>query len=291
MSGLLESLGINEGGKYLESFRGEVFVIKCGGSLVENLETGRAILDDIAFLKQNGIHPALVHGGSVQADKDMEAAGILPRRHRGLRITCDRTIRILENCFGSLNETLVERLKKRGVNAVGFSGARGGLILAEKMRLDDVDLGWVGDVSGVNMAAWNSLGGSGLPVIASLGVDPGGNTLNINADYVATRLALGVGARKLILMTDVDGVFLDQNDKHTLTPTLTVSRARELIASGAISGGMIPKIESALRTIEQGIPKIHMINGHTPHSLLLEIFTSKGIGTQIIPDCARERRD
>jgi len=286
MQGYLESLGITEGADYLEEFRGELFVIKCGGSLVENPETGGVILDDIAFLKKSGINAVLVHGGSVQADREMEEAGIAPRRHKGLRITCDKTIGILEKCFGQLNCLLVERLRDRGVSAVGFSGSEGGLILGEKMKVDDVDLGWVGDVTGIAEEVWESLSKHELPVVASLGVGPGGEVLNINADYVATRLAGMVGARKLILLTDVDGVYLDPADKSSLISTLDVERARELIGSGAIAKGMIPKIESALRALESGLRKVHIINGRKSHSLMFEIFTSGGVGTQILRDGA-----
>lgn len=275
-------LGIKGAGKYLELFRGGWFVIKCGGSLVEDPATGAAILDDIAFLKRAGINPALVHGGSVQADRDMEAAGIVPRRYKGLRITCDRTIGILDRCFGDLNRRLMEALRERGVDAVGFSGSAG-LIRAEKMRLDDVDLGCVGDMTDIDRGVWNSLTGSQVPVIASLGIDGAGRVLNINADYVATKLALLIRAEKLVLMTDVRGVMLDPGKPETLIPTLTVSRARELIKEGTIARGMIPKMESAVRAIEDGLPKIHMIDGREPHGLLFEIFTDQGIGTQIVP--------
>lgn len=272
---------IIKGEKYLDKFRGEIFVIKCGGSLVENRRTGGVILDDIVLLKKNGIHPVLVHGGSVQADRMMETAGICPQRYRGLRITCEKTIVILEKCFGYLNGRLVNRLRYRGVKARGFSGRKGGLVIGERMRLDGVDLGLVGDMTGICEKAWKALPDDVVPVVASLGVGPDGETLNINADYVATKLALEIGASKLILMTDVDGVLKDPKDKSTLISSLTVSRAEELIADGSLQGGMIPKIESAMRAIRDGLPKIHMINGQKAHSLLLEIFTDKGVGTQI----------
>jgi len=267
---IFKVLGIESAQHYIDEFKGREFVIKCGGALLENAASGAAVLDDIALLGRAGIKPALVHGGGVQADAEMEAAGIKPQRYKGLRITDERTIEILDRCFGSLNEGIVAELQQRGASAAGFSGARGGLILGERMRPDGVDIGLVGEVTGINDAVWRSADGK-IPVVSSLGVDADGNTLNINADYVATRLALLTGAEKLILMTD------------TLIPTLTISRARELIVEGAISRGMIPKIESAARAIEQGLPKIHMINGKTPHGLLLEIFTDRGVGTQIVP--------
>jgi acetylglutamate kinase len=277
-----EELGIIGAEKYLSAYRGRWFVIKCGGSLLEEEAVGAAVMDDIALIRKSGINLALVHGGGVQADRDMAAAGIEPRRHKGLRITCDRTIGILSRCFGDMNRNIVELLHARGVDAVGFTGAKGGLVRGEKMRVDDVDLGFVGDMTGLDRAAWDSIGGR-LPVISSLGVDAGGNTLNINADYVATKLALLVQAEKLILMTDVDGVMLDPEKPETLISVLSVSLASEMIAEGAISRGMIPKIESAITAVEQGLPKIHMINGRIPHSLIYEIFTDRGIGTQIVP--------
>jgi acetylglutamate kinase len=284
MSDLFKSLNITDAGKFFREFEGRVFVIKCGGSLLEDAATGAAILDDIAILKKEGVNPVLVHGGSVQADADMKAAGIIPERYKGLRITDEKTIEILDRCFGVVNRGLVESLRQRGVEAAGFSGARGGgLIRGERMKPDGVDIGLVGDVTGIDGVAWESAAGR-LPVVSSLGMDPEGKTLNINADYVATQLALLIRADKLILMTDVDGVMLDPAKPETLISTLTVWRARKLIGEGAISRGMIPKIESAVRAIEQGLHKIHMINGRTPHSLLLEVLTDRGVGTQIVPE-------
>ncbi|HPI76954.1 MAG TPA: acetylglutamate kinase [bacterium] len=282
---LLESLDIRYPDKYLYEFRGRSFVVKCGGSLMEDPSTGLAILDDVALLKKEGINPVLVHGGSVQADREMEAAGIQPKRYKGLRHTCERTIEILDRCFGALNSRIVEELKSRGADAAGFSGASGGgLIKADIIRPDGVDIGLVGDMTGLNRPLWDSILNNQLPVVSSLGVSPQGLTLNINADYVATKLALEIGADKLILMTDVAGVMLDPKDPSTLISSLTVSRARELIADGSIGSGMIPKIESATRAIESGLKKIHMINGRVSHSLLLEIFTDHGVGTEIKPD-------
>jgi len=282
---LLESLDIRYPDKYLDEFRGRFFVVKCGGSLMEDPSTGLAILEDIALLKKEGINPVLVHGGSVQADREMEAAGIQPKRYKGLRHTCERTIEILDRCFGALNSRIVEELKSRGADAAGFSGASGGgLIEADIIRPDGVDIGLVGDMTGLNRPLWDSILNNQLPVVSSLGVSSQGLTLNINADYVATKLALEIGADKLILMTDVAGVMLDPKDPSTLISSLTVSRARELIADGSIGSGMIPKIESATRAIESGLRKIHMINGRVSHSLLLEIFTDHGVGTEIKPD-------
>ncbi len=279
----LKSLGIEGAEKFVKSFKDKRFVIKCGGSLLEDTSTGSGILDDIALLKKNGIEPVLVHGGSVQADNEMKAAGIKPERYKGLRITDPETMEILDRCFGDLNRSLVSSLVGRGVAATGFSGARGGLILGERMTPDGVDIGLVGDVTGIDFDIWKSALGT-VPVVSSLGVDPEGRTLNINADYVATQLALHIKADKLILMTDVDGVMLDPAKPDTLVSTLTVARARQMIADGAISRGMIPKIESAVRAVEQGLPRIHMINGRKPHSLLLEIFTDHGVGTMIVTE-------
>ncbi|HOO56301.1 MAG TPA: acetylglutamate kinase [bacterium] len=281
---LLDSLSIRYADKYLKKFRGKHFVIKCGGSLIENPETGKIILDDVAMLKKEGIHPVLVHGGSVQANNEMKAEGIEPRRYKGLRITCDRTIKVLEKCFGELNKKLVNELNNRGVKAIGFSGRDGDLIQAEKMNLlDGVDLGWVGDMTGIRHDAWSTVTNRQIPVIASLGVGSEGNVLNINADYIATKLALVLKAQKLFLVTDVNGVLLDPENPDTLISSLTVEKARELIENGNIGSGMIPKIESAINTIEQGLPKIHMINGKIPHCILYEIFTDTGIGTEIVP--------
>ncbi len=257
-------------------------VVKCGGTLIENGATGDAVLDDLVCLKRAGLSVSLVHGGGVQADRDMEAAGIVPQRHRGLRITCDRTIEILSRCFGRLNEDIVAKIREKGVPAVGFSAPAGRLVLAEVMRIDDVDLGNVGDVTGVDMDMWRAVPPDAVAIVSSLGTDTAGRTLNINADYVATRLARLTGADDLVLMTDVDGVMLDQSDPSTRIPLLTLARARELIDDGTISRGMIPKIESALRAVGQGLGRVHIINGRKPHSLLTQIFGAAGAGTTIV---------
>ncbi len=256
-------------------------VVKCGGSLIENERTGSGILDDIARITGAGTRPVLVHGGSVQADRDMEAAGIEPRRYKGLRITCEKTIAILDRCFGRLNGEIVEKLKSRGVAAVGFSGTKGSLIRAEVITPDGVDIGLVGDMTGIDRDAWAGAPPEAVPVVASLGVDSQGRTLNINADYVATRLALEIKAEKLILMTDVDGVLLDVENPGSRIPELNIEKARSLIEDGTIAKGMIPKIESAIRAIEDGIPEIIMINGRTPGALFTALDGTQATGTRI----------
>ena len=284
---ILSVFGIRGVERYIEEFQDKVFVVKCGGSLLEDRATGALILDDLAILTRCGVRLALVHGGSVQANREMERAGIAPERYKGLRITCDRTLEILERCFRELNDSIVERLKFRGVNAAGFSGTHGGgLILAERMTPDGRDIGNVGDVSAVNSEVMDALAPDALPVVASLGVGPEGGVLNINADYVASRLALSLGAEKLILLTDVVGVLRDKDDESTLISTLTTDQARQLIADRTIAEGMIPKIESAVKMIEAGLNKLHMISGRAPHALAREIFTDEGCGTQIVREGA-----
>jgi acetylglutamate kinase len=286
VSRILEQLaeaGVGGSAKYIREFEGKTFVIKSGGALVEDAATGAAILDDLALLNRAGVRAIFVHGGSVQADRDMQAAGIEPKRYKGLRITCDRTIEILERCFGALNAEIVAGLRERGVNAAGFSGARGGgLLRAEVLRPDGVDIGNVGDVKSVRADLLDALPPDALPVVSSLGVAADGSALNINADYAATTLALQINAEKLILLTDVPGVLLDRNDPSTLVSTLTCAEARRLIENRTIDFGMIPKIESAVRTVEAGLRKLHIISGAAPHALAREVFTDEGCGTQIV---------
>ncbi|MFH1538231.1 MAG: acetylglutamate kinase [bacterium] len=279
--GIFEAAGIPEPGKYVRLFAGKSFVVKCGGSLIESGEVGEMLLDDIAAMFRLGIRPVLVHGGSVQADREIEEAGIPSRRVRGLRVTCDRTLEIVSRCFGQLNGRVVKRLRGRGVEAVGFGA--GEVIRAERLVMEGEDIGNVGMVAGVEDGPLKSAMEKGVPVIASLGTGPDGGLLNINADYVATRLAVHISAEKLVLLTDVDGVMTDPSDDSTLISTLTVSEARRLIDSGVIASGMIPKVESAVEVVEGGLPKVHMINGRTSHSLLVEVFTDRGCGTQIVP--------
>ena len=269
--------------KYLQLFRGKRFVVKCGGSLLEDNETAGIILDDLVLLKRSGIHPILVHGGSVQADRELENAGIVPRRIRGLRVTCDETLKIIERCFTQLNTDTVQQLISRGVNAIGFSGKHGALIKADRMQLNGEDIGFVGNVTDFDIQRLEKIVTDAIPVIASLGVDANGGVLNINADHIATRLAVAIAAEKLVILTDVNGVMLNPDDETTLISTLSVAQARELIEKKVIAAGMIPKVESALEAISAGLPKVHLINGKIPHSLLNEIFTDQGCGTQIVP--------
>jgi len=279
----LAALGLPGAEKYIAGFAGKTFVVKCGGALIENAATGAAILDDVALLNRAGVRTVLVHGASVQADRDMEAAGIKPQRYKGLRITCDRTIEILERCFTALNTDIVQQLRERGANAHGFSGAAGGgLLIAEKLSPDGVDIGHVGDVTSVRQDLLDALPADAVAVVSSLGVGPDGRALNVNADYAATRLALGIGAAKLILMTDVPGVLLDRNDPASVISTLTCADARKLIQDGVIATGMVPKIESAMRTVEDGLENLHIIDGAAPHALAREIFSDAGCGTKII---------
>ena len=279
----LHAFGIDGAEKYLEEFDGSTFVVKCGGALLEDEAAGALVLDDLALLSRAGVRTMLVHGGSVQADCDMAESGIEPKRYKGLRITCDRTMEILERCFGALNRRIVELLRERGIEAVGFSGPEnGGLLVAEKLHPDGVDIGRVGHVTDVRAQLLNALRRDALPVVSSLGVDADGCALNINADYAATQLALRIGARKLILLTDVRGVLLDRNDPSSLISTLTCSHARKLIEDKVIEAGMIPKIESAVGAVEAGLNKLHIVSGAAPHALARELFTDEGCGTQIV---------
>ena len=280
---ILSVFGIRGVERYIGEFQGKVFVVKAGGALLEDRATGALILDDLAILCRCGVRPVLVHGGGVQADRDLVQAGVEVCRYKGLRVTCDKTMEIIQRCFCQLNDSIVERLKFRGVNAVGFSGRRGGgLVRAERMRPDGQDIGHVGDVTGLHSELLDELPPGALPVVASLGVDEDNNVLNINADYVAAPLALHLNAEKLILLTDVVGVLRDRHDPATLIPTLTTALARELIADGTIDAGMVPKVESIVRMVESGLKRVHMISGRVPHALAREIFTDEGCGTQIL---------
>lgn len=279
----LHERGVEPSADALSHAAGRLMVVKCGGSLVENPATGEGLLDDVALAVRAGVRIALVHGGSVQADRDMEAAGITPQRHRGLRITCERSIVILDRCFGRLNADIVEGLRRRGVFAERFHGAMGGLLRASKLVLDEVDLGFVGEVDLVRPEALAALPPGTAAVISAIVSGADGKPLNVNADYVATRLAADTTADRLILMSDVPGVLLDRNDPASRIPQLDSSRARALIADGTIDRGMIPKIESVLRALETGLHAVHIIDGRPPAALLHEIFTDGGRGTRIAP--------
>ncbi len=263
---------------YIQRFRGKIMVLKLGGKLFEDEELLDAFARDIVLLKEVGIEPVLVHGGGPQLDKMMERMGIKVEKVEGLRATDEQSMEVVEMVLcGKLNRQLVMKINLVGGKALGLSGKDGMMILAKQHFQSE--LGAVGVVEKVNSQLILQLTKSGfIPVIAPVGVDEKGAVYNINADLAAGAIAGALGAEKLILLTDVEGV---KNQKGELLGSLHAGEASRMIKKGIISGGMVPKVQCCLEALRSGVNKAHIIDGRVAHSLLLEIFTDQGLGTEI----------
>jgi acetylglutamate kinase len=252
----------------------------------EDLKKG--VLEDIILLRYVGIKPVIVHGGGPEISSLAKRLGIEARFIAGQRVTDEDTMDVVEMVLaGRINGEIVSGLNHLGGRAVGLSGKDGRLITAEKAPCPETghDLGYVGRVAELDVSMLKVLEDAGyIPVISPIGMDKEGQTLNINADFVAARMAAELKAAKFLLLTDVPGVLRDPEDINSLVSTIKVSQVEELISDGTIQGGMIPKVKACMEALTGGAEKAHIINGKIPHSLLLEIFTDKGIGTQIIKD-------
>lgn len=285
MNGLIEKANVLiEALPYIRTFFGKTFVIKYGGSAMADAELKRAVMLDVILLKYVGLNPVLVHGGGPEIDQLMRRLGKTPRFVEGLRVTDAETMEIVQMVLvGKVNQEIVSLLNRYGGKAIGLSGKDGNLIIAKRRLLPEVDLGFVGDIEKINPQMIQVLNKEGhIPVISSIGVGYEGESYNINADSVAGELAAALKADKLIMLTDVEGIYADPADKGSLISALPVDRARHMIEGGMISGGMIPKVEACVRAAEQGVPRTHVIDGRKLHSLLLEIFTDQGIGTMVV---------
>jgi acetylglutamate kinase len=269
---------------YIRRFAGKVIVVKYGGHAMEDDELKDSFAQDVALLKYVGMNPVIVHGGGPQIDAELQKAGIVPRFVRGLRVTDAATMDIVQMVLvGKINKEIVALLNRHGGNAVGLSGKDGELVVARRQR---GDLGFVGEVVGVNARVIDALQGF-VPVIAPVAADADGVTYNINADVVAGKVAEALRAEKLVLLTDVEGV---KARDGALLDTLPVDLALELVRDGTIAGGMIPKVECCLEAIRGGVRQAHVVDGRVRHALLLEILTSRGVGTEIVPRAARRPR-
>ena len=270
---------------YIRRFAGKLMVIKYGGHAMEDDELKDSFAQDVTLLKYVGMNPVIVHGGGPQIDAALVKAGIEPRFVRGLRVTDAATMDVVEMVLvGKINKEIVTLLNRHGGNSVGLSGKDGELVVARKRRTQD--LGFVGEVVGVNARVVDSLAGF-IPVIAPVAADADGVTYNINADVVAGKVAEALHAEKLILLTDVEGV---KSRDGTLIDTLTADAAHDLIRDGTISEGMIPKVECCLEAIRGGVKQTHVIDGRVRHAVLLEVLTSRGVGTEIVPRSIRRSR-
>ncbi len=279
---------------YIKTFAGKTFVIKFGGSLLDDEELKKSILLDVILLKYIGVSPVVIHGGGKEITKLMEKVNKEPEFVEGLRVTDPETMELTEMALvGKINKDLVGMLNNLGGKAVGFSGKDGDLLVAEKRPPartgkgshggeKEVDLGAVGDIKKVNPEIIRNVTENGfIPVISPVAVDMDGNSLNINADHTAGELAGALGAEKLILLTDVPGIKYSEKEDSEVISTVSISMAREMISQGKISSGMIPKVDACIKALEQRVKRTHIIDGKLNHSLLIEIFTDKGIGTMV----------
>jgi acetylglutamate kinase len=273
---------------YIQKFRGQTFVIKYGGSAMEDEQQVERLLRDVVFLEAVGVNPVIVHGGGKAISAKMREAGIAPRFVNGLRVTDEASVRIVEETLdGEINPGIVKSIHEHGGKAHGLSGKS--VFVSRKLppqRQDDgseADLGFVGEAVKVSTKeVLEAVKREIVPVISPIGATAEGQVLNINADVAAAALAAGLKAHKLIFVSDVAGIMRNPLQPDTLIPTVTIDQTRMLIETKVIDGGMIPKVESAVRALENGVEKIHMIGGHVAHCLLLEIFTNAGIGTEIV---------
>lgn len=271
---------------YFKMWVGKTVVVKYGGNAMLNDELKSAVMQDLALLHTIGINVVLVHGGGPEINKMLERVGKESRFINGLRYTDAETMEIVEMVLtGKLNKEIVGLLLKEGGKAVGLSGVDSGLIRAKKMETKDgQDLGFVGEVTEVNTGIVTSLIESGfIPVISTvaLGADGDSNSYNINADTAAALIAVALKAEKFVQLTNVPGVLRDMNDTSSLIPRLTLTEVEQLKAEGIIAGGMIPKIECCVTALKGGVPRTHIIDGRVPHSLLIEMFSDRGVGTML----------
>jgi len=274
---------------YIKKFWNKVVVIKYGGSAMQDKKWEGQIIKDILLLKYVGMQPVIVHGGGPEISEEMKKRNKVPQFINGLRVTDQETMDITEMVLsGKINTRLVAEINLHisegignGVKGIGLSGEDAQLLTVKKHSA--LELGFVGEVERVNPEIlFILLEKNYVPVIATVGVDDEGVRYNINADAVAAQIAISLKAEKLIFLTDVDGIFKDSSDPSTLISSLNINEAKELIELGCVQKGMIPKVDSAIQALEGGVKKVHLLNGKYPHSILLEVFTDSGIGTEIV---------
>lgn len=270
---------------YIQKFNRKIIVVKYGGSAMSNEELQRNVIKDVTLLKLVGFKPIIVHGGGKEISRWVGKVGMEPRFVNGLRVTDADTMEIAEMVLGKVNKSLVTMVQELGVKAVGISGKDGGLLTCEKKYADGQDIGYVGNITGVNpKVLYDLLEKDFLPIVAPIALDEHFQTYNINADDAACAIARAVGADKLVFLTDIEGLYRDINDKSTFIPRLTADQADELIQGGYIGGGMLPKLSNCTAAIRGGVNRVHILDGRIPHCLLLEIFTNQGVGTMFMQD-------
>ena len=270
---------------YIQKFNRKVIVVKYGGSAMVDENLKKSVISDVTLLKLVGFKPIIVHGGGKEISKWVGKVGKEPEFINGLRVTDEETMEIAEMVLGRVNKSLVSMVESLGVKAIGISGKDGGLLKVKKKYSDGKDIGYVGEISEVDpQILFDMMEKDFLPIICPVGLDDDFNTYNINADDAACAVARAVGANKLAFLTDIEGLYRDFNDKSSLISEIKVSEAKELIAGGTIGGGMLPKLSNCIDAIEAGVSRVHIIDGRIPHSILMEIFSDRGVGTAILGD-------
>lgn len=270
---------------YIRDFTNKKIVIKYGGSAMLDKKLEESVIKDVALLKLIGMKPIIVHGGGKDISKWLGKIGKESNFINGLRVTDEETMEVAEMVLNRVNKNLVQMIEQLGVKAAGISGKDGGTLRCTKKVIEEGDIGFVGNVEFVDEALIDSLiDNDFIPVIAPIGLGDDYQTYNINADEAASAVAKAIGAEKLAFLTDIEGVCMDPEDKSTLISVLTLAKARQLIEEGYIKGGMLPKINNCIEAVENGVNRVHILDGRKEHCLLLEFFTKKGIGTAIIDD-------
>lgn len=280
---------------YIQKFKGQTFVVKFSGKVTEDKENLASLVEELALLHQVGIRLCVIHGGGQQLNELAEKMGVVQTVINGRRVTDDETLELAKMIFaGKINTEILAALRQRGVEAVGLSGVDGNIIRAERRapkevlnretgKRENVDYGHVGDVLEIDVRLLDVLLEQNyLPVISSLGADDEGQIYNINADTVAAEIAIKLKAEKLVLLSDVNGIYLDPEKPETKISRLTVAEAEEMIRTGAAGGGMIPKLQNIMGLLKRGVRSAHIISGTVPNALLSEVFTDSGTGTMIV---------
>ena len=268
---------------YIQRFNRKIIVVKYGGSAMVDENLKKRVIEDVTLLKLVGFKPIIVHGGGKEISKWVGRVGMEPQFINGLRVTDADTMEIAEMVLGRVNKSLVQLVEELGVRAIGISGKDGGLLKVDKKYSGGQDIGYVGEIKQVNaQILFDLLEKDFLPIVCPVGLDDDFNTYNINADDAACAIARAVQAEKLAFLTDIEGVYKDPDDPDTLISELRVDEAQELMKEGYIGGGMLPKLQNCIDAIENGVSRVHILDGRIPHCLLLEIFTNKGIGTAIL---------
>ena len=270
---------------YIQRFNRKIMVVKYGGSAMIDEKLKKEVIEDVVLLKLIGFKPIIVHGGGKEISRWVDKVGMDTKFVNGLRVTDEETMELAEMVLAKVNKELVAKVQTMVINAAGISGKDGGLLTVKKKYSEGEDIGFVGDITNVDIKILEDLLEKDfLPIVFPIGMDDNGVSYNINADEAASAIATALKAEKLAYLSDVEGVRMDPDDPESVISELYPSEAEELIRKGIISGGMLPKIENCIDAINKGVSRVHIMDGRVPHGLLLEIFTNKGIGTAIIKE-------